>query len=82
MTSTHQYRAWLIWRLHTTYGFVEERTVTTTDPSSYAWTTSTDFNPTVDADDWCLGLPGLVTTTNTNPDSSYATRQFDHSFNA
>jgi RHS repeat-associated protein len=67
---------------NTTYGYVEERTVTTTDPSSYTWTTHTDYDPTVDTDDWCLGLPGLVTTTNTNPDSSYATRKLDHVFNS
>lgn len=66
----------------TTYGHVETRTVTTTDPSSNTWTTFTDYNPTVDTGDWCLNLPGQVITTNTKPDSTYATRKLNHSWNA
>ena len=64
---------------NTTYGYVEERTVTTTDPSSYTWTSYTDYNPTADTDDWCLGLPGQIVTTNTKPDSTYATRTLTRS---
>ena len=67
---------------NTTYGYVEDRTVTTTDPTgSYTWTTYTDYNPSPDTDDWCLGLPGQIVTTNSKPDSTYATRSLTHSWN-
>lgn len=70
----------------TTYGMLEERTVTVTQPgTSNSWTTVTDYDRSADtgANEWCLGLPGLVTTTVTvQPGSVSATRKLDHTFSA
>ena len=65
------------------YGHVTERTITVTDPvTAETWTSKTLFNPTADADDWCLGQPGLVETTNTlSPVGGSAVRRIRHTFN-
>jgi RHS repeat-associated protein len=65
----------------TLYGYITTRTTETTDPvTNDAWTSTTNFNPTADTDDWCLGLPGLVETTNTAPLQAPAVRRLRYTF--
>ena len=67
----------------TSYGTVTHttRTVTQTTPLQ-TWQSTTAFNPVnyTTATEWCLGLPGLVETTNTLPDFTYNTRRVRHTF--
>ncbi len=66
----------------TTYGHVTTRATTTTDPlTGETWTSTTNFNPTADTDDWCLGQPGLVETTNTLPSLTSSTRRLRYTWN-
>jgi len=72
----------------TTYGLLEARTVTVTQPgTSISSTTVTDFNPGVNTTYWCLGLPGgsstytVSTQVTTQPGSNSATQTQYHNWN-
>ena len=73
----------------TTYGLIESRTVTTTQPgTSISSTAVTDYNPGVNTTYWCLGLPGgaspytVSTQVTTQPGSASATRTLYHAYNS
>jgi hypothetical protein len=68
---------------HETYGYVTDITQTVTDPvSTEQWTSVTNFNRTQYTTPWCLGLPGLVQTTNMAPGQPSAVRKLRYTFNS